>query len=511
MTQTSSQRTAIDRLDRAALTALLQASRAVNDALEPDEVCRLVAQHAAEVLGAQGASVLLHDPQRNELVFQTMVDPTTSTPIEGHRFPADQGVAGQVVRTKRAVRLDEASENRHFYKGIDLETKTRTHSLMAAPLIHKDTVLGVIEVVNKLDGGAFDESDLALLQVFANLVVSAARNAASFDQLNKTNRGLREDRPTENFIGTSAAFSEAMALCRKVAPQTTTILLTGETGTGKEMAARAIHSLSSRGDQPFIAVNCAALPESLVESELFGHEQGAFTGATAQRLGKFELANKGTMLLDEIGDLELNMQAKLLRVLESHEFTRVGGSELVLCDVRVIAATNRDLKADCEAGRFREDLFYRLNVFPIHLPALRDRLSDLPLLIEHLMAQVVPSLGITAPNISDEATACLRRYRWPGNVRELRNVVERALLLADGQIQPEHLPPEIAKATGEAEVKDQDQVGASALAEQERKLVLDALQQNNWNQSAAARQLGITRDILRYRVKRYSLVRPATR
>ena len=508
MAGTSSHVSAIDRLDRAALMALLEASRAVNEALEPAEVCRLVAEHAANVLSAQGASVLLHDPQRNELVFQTMVDPTASTPLEGHRFPADQGIAGQVVRTKRAIRLDEARENSNFYKGIDLETKTRTHSLMAAPLIYKDTVLGVIEVVNKQDGGAFEESDLALLQVFANLVVSAARNATSFDQLNKTNRALREDLPTENFIGTSTAFSEAMALCRTVAPQPTTILLTGETGTGKEMAARAIHSLSRRCDQPFIAVNCAALPESLVESELFGHEHGAFTGATAQRLGKFELANNGTLLLDEIGDLELNMQAKLLRVLESGELTRVGGSELVFCDVRVIAATNHDLKADCEAGRFRQDLFYRLNVFPIRLPALRERLSDLPLLIEHLMAQVVPSMGITAPNISDEAMACLRHYHWPGNVRELRNVVERALLLADGQIQPKHFPPEIAQATGETDVSGEEHAGASALAEQERKLVLDALHQNNWNQSAAARQLGITRDILRYRVKRYGLVRP---
>ena len=510
MTELSSHRNAIDRLERSALMALLEASRAVNDALEPAEVCRLVAQYAADVLGAQGASVLLHDAQRNELVFQTMVDPASSAPAEGHRFPADKGIAGQVIKTRRPVRIDDVRQNNNFYAGVDLMTKTRTQSLMAAPLIHHDTVLGVIEVVNRRDDCAFGQQDLELLEIFANLVAGAARHAEMFDRLNRENRSLRESQPTANFIGKSAAFNEALALCRKVAPQATTVLLTGETGTGKEMAARAIHAVSPRCDQPFVAVNCAALPESLVESELFGHEQGAFTGATAQRQGKFELANHGTLLLDEIGDLELNMQAKLLRVLEAHEFTRVGGSELVYCDVRVIAATNRDLKADSESGRFRIDLYYRLNVFPIRLPALRERLDDLPLLIEHLMAQVVPSMGITAPNISDEAMACLRRYRWPGNVRELRNVIERALLLADGQIQPEHLPPEIAQATGEPEVSGEEQAGASALAEQERKLVLEALQQNNWNQSAAARQLGITRDILRYRVKRYGLVRPGT-
>ncbi|MEE8156257.1 MAG: sigma-54-dependent Fis family transcriptional regulator [Phycisphaerales bacterium] len=508
MTKLSSHRSSVNRLERPALRALLEASRAVNDALEPAEVCRLVARHAADVLGAQGASVLLHDVQRDELVFQTMVDPTGSAPAEGHRFPADKGIAGQVIKTRRPVRIDDVRQNNNFYAGIDLMTKTRTQSLMAAPLIHHDTVLGVIEVVNRRDECAFGQQDLELLEIFANLVAGAARHAEMFDRLNRDNRSLRESQPTANFIGKSAAFCETMALCQKVAPQATTVLLTGETGTGKEIAARAIYALSPRCDQPFVAVNCAALPESLVESELFGHEKGAFTGATAQRQGKFELANHGTLLLDEIGDLDLNMQAKLLRVLEAHEFTRVGGSEPVFCDVRVIAATNRDLKADSESGRFRIDLYYRLNVFPIRLPALRERLDDLPLLIEHLMAQVVPSLGITAPNINDEAMACLHRYRWPGNIRELRNVIERALLLADGQIQPEHLPPEIAQATSEAEVSGEEQAGASALAEQERKLVLEALQQNNWNQSAAARQLGITRDILRYRVKRYGLVRP---
>ncbi|MCH8824955.1 MAG: sigma-54-dependent Fis family transcriptional regulator [Planctomycetes bacterium] len=504
MADSSSSQTAIDRLNKQTLSALLQASRAINDAIKPSEVCELVATHAAKVLKAQGASVLLLDTNRSELVFQTMVDPTSSDIARGHRFPADKGVAGQVIKTRRSVRIENARDNSNFYAGVDLMTKTKTQSLMAAPLIHCDEVLGVLEVVNRKDGTDFSDEDLKLLEIFANLVAGAAKNAESFDRLGKENRGLRESLPTANFIGKSQAFCQALEMCEKVAPQLITVLLTGETGTGKEMAARAIHDLSPRHDQPFIAVNCAALPESLIESELFGHEQGAFTGATKQRLGKFEIADGGTLLLDEIGELEINMQAKLLRVLEEKEFMRVGGTEPVYCDVRVIAASNRDLKAETDAGRFREDLFYRLNVFPIKLPALRERIDDLSLLIEHIMAQVVPSLGIEAPTISDEAFAKMRGYNWPGNVRELRNVIERALLLSDGEVRNEHLHPEIVQANS----IDQTEVNTSALADQERKLVLEALQQNNWNQSAASRQLGITRDILRYRVKRYGLTRP---
>ncbi len=499
--------------DRETLLALLDASRSINAELEPAEVCRLVACHARAVLRTQAASVLLLDKTRNELVFQTVIDPHASDVIEGQRFPADQGIAGQVVRTRRSIRIDDVRENRHFYPGIDLLTQSRTRNLMAVPLVHRDSVLGVVEVINREQGEApFTEEDLALLELFANLVAGAASNAQRFANMNREIRGLRESMPRAQFIGAAPTFQRALDLCAKVAHGATTVLLTGETGTGKEMAARAICAMSPRADGPFVAVNCAALPEALIESELFGHEAGAFTGATSRRAGKLELAHGGPLLLDEIGELDLAMQAKLLRVLESGEFTRVGGGETILCDVRVIAATNRDLRAEAEAGRFRDDLFYRLNVFPIALPPLRERRADLPLLIEHLVAQVLPSLNVSRVTVSDEAMACIRRYAWPGNVRELRNVLERAVLLTDGDIRPEHLPPEIAGATADGDGgDDQDRAPASALAEQEEKMVLRALEANDWNQSAAARELGITRAILRYRMKRYRLRRPGAR
>ncbi|MBT8486061.1 MAG: sigma-54-dependent Fis family transcriptional regulator [Phycisphaerae bacterium] len=497
------------QLDRTTLLALLDATTAINDARGPAAVFSAVAQQAAAVLNVEGASVLLYDAERQELVFETVVDPGSAGVVQGLRFPADEGIAGQVIKTRRAVRLDDARENRHFYEGVDQVSGTRTRGLMAAPLIHQDTVLGVVEVINRRDGSRFTPLDLELLGVFANLVAGAARRAQTVDRLTRENRGLREGLPPAHFIGSASAFEATLALCRKVAPTNTTVLLEGETGTGKEMAARAICGLSARADRPFVAINCAAMPATLIESELFGHEAGAFTGATERRAGRFELADGGTLLLDELGELELALQAKLLRVLETHEFTLVGGARPQRADVRIIAATNRDLRAEADAGRFRSDLYYRIGMFPIRLPPLRERQEDIPLLTEHLMAQVVPSLGVAMPAVSDDAMACLRAYAWPGNIRELRNVVERAVLLADGVIHPRDLPPEVAGVTPppRAVATSGDSISASLLAEQEEQMVRRALVEHDWNQSAAARALGVSRDVLRARVRRYGLTR----
>ncbi|MCP3902187.1 MAG: GAF domain-containing protein [Planctomycetes bacterium] len=493
-------------LDHRTLLALIEASSAIHEELQPAEVCLCVARHAARVLDAEAASVLLYDEPRNELVFHTVVGPPGADVIRAMRFSADLGIAGQVVRTGRPVRVDDVRQNRNFYAEIDDLTKLTTRALLAVPLLHRGEKLGVVEVINRREGKTFDQADLEILQVLANIVAVAAQNAMKFEQLERRSRALADSVPQANFIGAAPAFMSALELCRKVAPASSTVLLTGDTGTGKEMAAQAIHNMSPRAGETFVAVNCAALPESLIESELFGHEKGAFTGATRQSIGRFELADGGTMLLDEIGELELAMQSKLLRVLESQEFTRVGGKETIRCDVRIIAATNRDLKAHVDAGSFREDLYYRLSVFPIHLPRLRERREDLPLLVEHLLSQIAPRLGGDLPTVTDEALQCMARYTWPGNVRELRNVVERAALLADGPIGPEHLPSEIARADENGGATSGAET-TSVLAETERELILEALEETNWNQSAAARRLGISRDILRYRIKRYSLTR----
>jgi len=497
-------------LSRRALLALVDASQAINQDLGAPAVFKCIAQHAANVLHAQGASVLLLDSTRQELVFATVTGPA-SEQVRGERMSADLGIAGQAVRTRRAVRVDDVGSNRHFFAGIDAKTNLQTQSIMAAPLLHRHQVLGVVEVINPVDRPRFDDSDLELLKVFANLAAAAMRNAQHFSRIMRENEGLRRVQPKGRMIGESAALQRVMALCRKVAAAPTTVLITGETGTGKEMAARTVHQLSPRCDQPFIAVNCAALTETLLESELFGHEKGAFTGAAAQKLGRFELADGGTLFLDEVGEISPSSQTKLLRVLQEREFNRVGGVETITCDVRIIAATNRNLKAEVEAGRFREDLFYRLNIFPVEMPPLRQRHGDVEPLARYFIEQVAAELKLQAPRISDEAMAALQRYLWPGNIRELRNVIERCTLLADQVIHLDDLPPEIASADGSlaADVTGDDGEPSmiSQLEQQERATVLAALQQTGWNQSAAARKLGLSRDHLRYRVKKYGLKR----
>ena len=295
-----------------------------------------------------------------------------------------------------------------------------------------------------------------------------------------------------------------LQLADRVAPTNATVLLFGETGTGKEVLAKYIHNRSPRADKPFIAVNCAALPETLLESELFGHEKGSFTGATSQHTGRFELADNGTLLLDEIGDITASTQVRLLRLLQERAFTRVGGTKTISCDVRIIAATNRDLKRAIADGKFRDDLFYRLNVFPVTVPPLRQRRDDIPALVEHFTKLASVALGVEPREVSPEAMALLATYDWPGNIRELENVVERAVLLSDTPVLlSTHLPPEII--SGEPKPIPSDK----GLWAAERAMIVKALEENNWNQSKAARTLGISRDNLRYRVKKYDIDRDA--
>ncbi len=307
-------------------------------------------------------------------------------------------------------------------------------------------------------------------------------------------------------VGESPALLKAMRLCQRVAPTQTTVLITGETGTGKELAARWIHQNSKRHDQAFIAINCGALPESLMESELFGHVRGAFTGADGDKVGLVELAAGGTLMLDEIGELPLRLQVKLLRVLEDQTYRRVGEGIEQQADIRILAATNRDLKAEVAAGHFRADLMYRLNIFPVHLPALRERITDMPLLVAHFLQQWYPD-GQEVMELSPQAAACLMAYDWPGNVRELRNMLERAALLADDEmIEPEMFGEEIHQETPAEAIK----TPLSKLAMQEKTMIVAALSQNKWNKAAAARTLGISWDNLRYRIKKYDLHKEST-
>jgi len=311
--------------------------------------------------------------------------------------------------------------------------------------------------------------------------------------------------------GRAPKFIAAVDDARKVAPTGTTVLLTGESGTGKEVLARAIHHASSRADGPFVALNCAALPETLIESELFGHERGAFTGADKLKRGRFETAAGGTLLLDEVGELAPTAQAKLLRVLQERRYERVGGTTTLEADVRLIAATNRDLERAVADGRFREDLYYRLAVFRVHLPPLRERGNDVLLLADHFVRQLGSEMGKPNPGLSHEARDLLAAHSWPGNIRELQNAIERALILAEGELisarQLGIVPrPSRDVTTAAAPVPDSDRrVDVRAIAEVEKQMIADALRRANGNKSRAAAALGLSRTQLLRRVRRFGL------
>jgi len=485
-----------------AAAALAQASAAINSTLELDVVLDRIARGAAAVMRAEASSVLMYERRRNKLIFAAAVG-EQGKKLVGKEFDAGLGIAGRVLQTGRPLCIADVGSNPDFYGGIDAQTDFRTRNLMAAPMVFQSETLGVVEVLNRVSGGTFDESDIPLLGIFANLAACGARNAQAHESLRKENLALRGSVLGDvRVIGESPAVEEMLRMADRVAPTNSTVLLVGETGTGKEVLAKHIHRQSPRADKPFVAVNCAALPDTLLESELFGHEKGAFTGAMTQHIGRFELADNGTLLLDEIGDISASTQVKLLRLLQERAFTRVGGTKTIYCDVRIIAATNRDLSQAITEGKFRDDLYYRLNVFPIRLPPLRERREDIPVLVEHFARTASTRLGVGACQPSPEAVRLLTAYDWPGNVRELANVLERAVLLCDGPtLAPEHFPPEITSGERRVGPRDEGLKGA------ERAMIVKALKENRWNQSKAARALGISRDNLRYRVKKYDIMR----
>jgi DNA-binding NtrC family response regulator len=317
-----------------------------------------------------------------------------------------------------------------------------------------------------------------------------------------------------NLIGKSPGMQEIYAKIEQVADSRTTVLISGESGTGKELVAKALHYNSSRRDRPFVALNCAALPETLIESELFGHEKGSFTDATARRVGQFELANTGTMFLDEIGDLSPATQAKLLRVLQEREFTRIGGVQAIKVDVRIVAATNKNLDELVRRNQFREDLYYRINVISLYLPPLRERGEDVTLLAKHFLAKREEEENRPHQEFSKDALELLSRYPWPGNVREMENMIEQAFIYSRGSstITPEHLPNLLRNDTRSSSLRDDTLAGRlsleKAVMEFEREIILDALKRTNYVQTHAANLLGISRRMLKYRMDTLGITRP---
>jgi transcriptional regulator with GAF, ATPase, and Fis domain len=510
-----------------------------------DELIPYVIARCREALDAEGVSLLLLDQERNELYFPYVSEKDSSVArrLRGIRFPATSGIAGAVLRSGGAEKVDDAQADPRFYSKVDRRTGATTKSLLAAALTTTDSRLGVIEAVNHQGGTPFSEADLALLQRLASSIAIAIHNAQRFNEVSASAQELRaqvgqlrreltrESRFSE-IIATSPAMNEVFRLMETAATSSIAVLLTGETGTGKELVARAIHRAGPRADRPFIAVNCAALPEQLLESELFGHRRGAFTGAIDDQLGLFRAAAGGTILLDEIGEMALPMQAKLLRMLQEGEVTPVGDTRPQKVDVRVISATNRDLRTAVTSRSFREDLYYRLAVFPIRIPPLRERREDIPLLATRFLAHAAERYRKHLPGFEPAVLDLLSRAPWPGNVRELQNEIERAVALASEEqtiaierlsqtlreaeisagssgtestacIETHRLPPveSLPSQNREREALSLEE----ACRAFEVRYISEALERYNRNVSRTATALSISRVALQKKMKKYAL------
>jgi two-component system, NtrC family, nitrogen regulation response regulator NtrX len=397
--------------------------------------------------------------------------------------------------------------------GVDgLETLARIREFQPDQLVIMMSGHGSIETAvkaTKLGAHDFIEKPLSLEKLLVTM-----QNALKLNQLVEENRELKAKIGKEHeMIGCSSAIKDLRRQIEIVAPTSGWALITGENGTGKELVARAIHNHSLRSDKPFIEVNCAAIPDDLIESELFGHEKGAFTGATAQRRGKFDLADEGTLFLDEIGDMSLKTQAKVLRILQERKFERVGGSRTIEVDVRVIAATNKDLASQIAAGLFREDLYYRLNVIPFHVPPLRERRQDIPLLVEHFLEYFCSKEGREIKQLDAEALAAMSRYPWPGNVRELKNLIERLVIMVPSKVITRAQLPFAATrpvSTGDELGGYESGVAAAdtfreAREEFEREFLLRKLEEHDWNVSRTAEAIGMERSNLHRKIKGYGI------
>jgi Nif-specific regulatory protein len=457
-----------------------------------------------ERLGAKRSALFIADERQRVLIIEAAY----GTSATDFRPRYGLGVAGRVAEVGRPIVVPAVRKEPMALS--ELADPARWHqehlSLISVPISIRGRSAGALSVYFASDPAAGFATRLNLLQVVASVIAQglrAAHPAPAEDAGAQPNeRGLFE---YANLIGTSAAMRQVYEEIGQVARTTATALILGESGTGKELVAQAIHANSDRARQPFVKINGAAFPETLFESELFGHERGAFTGAVSRKKGRLDLAQGGTLFLDEIGDLPLSTQVKLLRVLQSREFERLGGTETLKADVRLVAATNKNMEQAVAAGAFREDLYYRLNVFTITLPPLRDRHTDVPALVEYFLEKYSDAHRRKVRRIASAALDVLCHYGWPGNVRELENAVERAVVACEGSVVEERHLPKTVRVAAVSGAPDRKPSLAEAVEQLERRMIEEALRGSDGNLARAARALGATERILRYKVGKYKL------
>ena len=472
------------------LSALLKITTTINAIRDLDKLEKALLDLLFEVVPARRGAILLtgnHADADDEFSSVLTLDRVDGI---GQTVNVSRTIVRRVLNDGAAILINEADNN------ADLKTQSliaaRSRSVLCVPLIMHDRMLGVIYLDSDEPQAQFDENHLQMVTAVAAIAAIAIHNARNFEDLENENARLMVDADIEhNMVGESPLLQRVYQLISKVAPTDSTVLISGESGTGKELAARAIHRNSKRADKPFIAANCAAFAETLLESELFGHEKGAFTGALLQKKGRLELADGGTIFLDEIGDLSPSLQTKLLRVLQEREFERVGGNRTIKVDIRLLAATNRDLEDMIKKGAFRQDLYFRLNVVKLTMPPLRERREDIPLLANYFARKYAEKCNRRVMGISSEARKRLMTYDWPGNVRELENAIERAVVLGTTeQILADDLPEVVVEAN--TSVSDEAPSSYHELVVQTKKrMIIDAMKQANGNYTAAAKLLDL--------------------
>jgi Nif-specific regulatory protein len=501
------------RIGELELKVLYEISRIIGQALNLDQSFETILGILSESLEMKRATVTLKDEETGRLIIRASHGLSSEERKRGI-YRQNEGVTGLIFQTAEPYVIPDISKEPLFLN----KTKSRRIekgriSFIGVPILLHNQSIGVMNVDRLFGDEVSFEEDVRFLSIVAALIaqlVSLNRQVrAREENLRRENRTLKaelSERYQDFFmVGKSPAMTEAQQLIRKVSPSKASVLLLGESGTGKTLIARIIHELSSRARYPFTKVNCASLPDNLLESELFGYERGAFTGASHTKAGRLEEANGGTVFLDEIGELSLKLQAKLLRFIQEREFERLGSTRTRKVDVRVIAATNRDLAEATHEGSFREDLYYRLNVFPIQVPPLRERREDIPPLLNHFLAKVSREYGQKL-HFTPPALEVLLNYEWPGNVREMENLVERlAIMVEQNAIDRNDLPPYLFPYHRQGELPRSLVNSLSRLEEIEKREVLAALERNHWIQSQAARELGLTLRQVGYRIKKFSL------
>jgi Nif-specific regulatory protein len=495
------------------LSLLFDISQKLDISMNLKEVLGPVLKSMAEHMDMHRGTVTILNRETKEIVIEEAYGLSDEQRARG-RYKLGEGITGKVVQTGETIIVPRISEEAEFLNKTKVKERLNKSdiSFICVPIKLGKEVIGALSFDRFFNANKSFDNDIRLITLIASLIAQAVKLRQStqeqIQRLQAENEylhsELKERFSPSNIIGTSKVMKEVYSLIQTVLDNKATVLIRGESGVGKELVAYAIHYNGSRSNNSFIRVNCASLPENLIESELFGHEKGSFTGASSVRKGRFEMADKGTIFLDEIGDFPLSTQIKLLRVIQEREFERIGSTTPIKTDVRIICATNQPLEKLVEEGKFRHDLYYRINVFPIYVPSLRERKSDILLLANHFIEKYSKANNKTIKRISTEAIDMLIAYQWPGNVRELENCIERAVILSkDNVIRGYNLPPTLQIS----EINNMEEQGTldAVLNNVERDMIIDALKDTNGNISRAAKNLGITERIMGLRIIKHKI------